>query len=437
MLIQSSSAAGKTSLLEATLAADAARSASCAGRPSPASRSTTWAASELKHKILAVAEEEGVAEASYALKLLQSEGRLRIAVAGKDSDTGRPQTEHYEVEGPVAMLLTTTARTNRTRELANRCLTLSVNEAPAADRRHPPAAAGGLHAGGSRRRTRSRSGTRHQHAQRLLEPLGVVIPWAEQLTFRTDQTRYRRDHAKYLSLIASITLLHQHQRPRVTRGHGDQAEACVVAAADDLRTANRLASQVLGARCDGLLPQTRQLLAELDQYVAQRSQAQAIARRGLRLHAASSAGSVGLERPGAAAATRAAGGVGIRAGLPRWLRQPTRLPAALRRPGRRRRAVGLGPGGCGAAGGRQAGGSSRIGWVQRVCSALPNRRLVASNRRPVRANRRPFGGYPAAMRRPAKTRSNHVAANAYAANRHFQPKTINRTLARNASHAHR
>ena len=31
---------------------------------------------ELKHKILAVAEEEGVSEASYALKLLQSEGRL-------------------------------------------------------------------------------------------------------------------------------------------------------------------------------------------------------------------------------------------------------------------------------------------------------------------------------------------------------------------------
>ena len=33
--------------------------------------------------------------------------------------------------------------------------------------------------------------TRHQCAQRLLEPLGVVIPWADQLTFRTDQTRYR------------------------------------------------------------------------------------------------------------------------------------------------------------------------------------------------------------------------------------------------------
>ena len=39
--------------------------------------------SNLKHKILAVAEEEGVAQASYALKLLQSDGKLRIATTGK------------------------------------------------------------------------------------------------------------------------------------------------------------------------------------------------------------------------------------------------------------------------------------------------------------------------------------------------------------------
>ena len=199
--------------------------------------------SELKHKILALAEEEGVAEASYALKLLQSEGRLSIASAGKDANTGRQQTQHYEVEGPVAMLLTTTAE-EPDAELANRCLRLSVNEQPgqtaAIHQRQRAAYAlegAAVDIAAIRRR--------HQHAQRLLEPLSVVIPWAEQLTFRTDQTRMRRDHAKYLALIASLALLHQHQRPRVTRGHGDQAEACVVAAADDLRTANRLASHVL------------------------------------------------------------------------------------------------------------------------------------------------------------------------------------------------
>jgi len=178
------------------------------------------------------------------------------------------------------MLLTTTAE-EPDAELLNRCLRLSVNEQPAQtaaihQRQRAAYTLEGIAAEGQAVRQR------HQHAQRLLEPLGVVIPWAEQLTFRADQTRMRRDHAKYLALIASLTLLHQYQRQRVTRGHGDQAQACVVATADDLRTANRLASEVLAARADSLLPQTRQLLVELDQYVTQRSQTQGMARGDVR-----------------------------------------------------------------------------------------------------------------------------------------------------------
>ena len=87
--------------------------------------------------------------------------------------------------------------------------------------------------------------TRHQCAQRLLEPLGVVIPWADKLTFRTDQTRYRRDHAKYLSLIAALTLLHQYQRQETTRTRDGVSERCVVATLEDLEVANQLASATL------------------------------------------------------------------------------------------------------------------------------------------------------------------------------------------------
>lgn len=268
VLIQSSSAAGKTSLLEATLAL------------MPPEAQLRWSAltsqslyylgrDELKHKILAVAEEEGVSEASYALKLLQSEGRLALAVATKESDTGRGRTEHYEVEGPVALLLTTT-RDDPDSELANRCLVLSVNE----DAQQTAA----IHQ--RQRAAYSRDGavrdaqairTRHQCAQRLLEPLGVVIPWAEQLTFPTDQTRFRRDHAKYLSLIASVTLLHQYQRQEIERVRDGVAERCVVATQEDVAVANRLATAVLVPRPDALLPQTRQLLEQLRAYVTERS----------------------------------------------------------------------------------------------------------------------------------------------------------------------
>jgi DNA primase len=104
----------------------------------------------------------------------------------------------------------------------------------------------------------------HQNAQRLLRSLPVVMPWADRLTFRHDQTRMRRDHAKYLSLIAAITLLHQHQRRRIELTDGSQAVEAEVA---DVELANRLISQLMGHSLDDLLPQTRQLLVLIDDWV--------------------------------------------------------------------------------------------------------------------------------------------------------------------------
>ena len=76
---------------------------------------------DLAHKVLAVAEEEGAERAAYALKLLQSEGESAIASTGKDATTGRLVTHTYRVAGPVAILLTTTAL-DVDEELLNRCL---------------------------------------------------------------------------------------------------------------------------------------------------------------------------------------------------------------------------------------------------------------------------------------------------------------------------
>ena len=50
----------------------------------------------------------------------------------------------------------------------------------------------------------------HRNAQRLLQPLFVANPYARELTFLDSQTRTRRDHTKYLTLIRAIALLHQY-----------------------------------------------------------------------------------------------------------------------------------------------------------------------------------------------------------------------------------
>jgi DNA primase catalytic core len=108
VIVQSSSAAGKSSLMEAVLAflPDEQRVQYSA----MTGQSLFYMGeSDLKHKVLAIVEEEGVHSAAYALKLLQSEGVLTIASTGKDPNTGRHVTHQYRVEGPVMIFLTTTA----------------------------------------------------------------------------------------------------------------------------------------------------------------------------------------------------------------------------------------------------------------------------------------------------------------------------------------
>ena len=96
-----------------------------------------------------------------------------------------------------------------------------------------------------------------RNAQRLLQPIDVVNPWADQLTFTTDRTRTRRDNLKYLGLIESITLLHQYQRPREKDEDGSPFIRVTL---DDIGLANKLAPELLGRSLDELPPQTRRLL---------------------------------------------------------------------------------------------------------------------------------------------------------------------------------
>jgi DNA primase catalytic core len=126
VIVQSTSAAGKSALQDAVLGfvPDEERVSFSA----MTGQSLFYMGeSDLAHKVLAVSEEEGAERASYALKLLQSEGELSIASTGKDGTTGRLVTHTYKVRGPVAIFLTTTA-VDVDEELLNRCLVLSVDE---------------------------------------------------------------------------------------------------------------------------------------------------------------------------------------------------------------------------------------------------------------------------------------------------------------------
>lgn len=281
IVIQSSSAAGKSSLMDAVLAfvPEEARTQYSA----MTGQSLFYMGqTNLKHKILAIAEEAGASRASYALKLLQSEGELTIASTGSDPQTGNLVTQEYRVEGPTMLMMTTTA-IDLDEELLNRCLVLSVDEDREQTRRiHALQRERRTLAGLTKREAKTAILTTHRNAQRLLRPLAVVNPYADRLTFLDDRTRTRRDHDKYLTLIDTIALLHQHQREVKTATiHGRTVEY-IEATLADIETANRIAHEVLGRSLDELPPQTRRVLGLIVAHVAERVSAGALRRADVR-----------------------------------------------------------------------------------------------------------------------------------------------------------
>lgn len=273
VMIQSSSAAGKSSLMDAIL------------QLFPDEQQIKYSAmtgqslfymgeTNLKHKILAIAEEEGAENASYALKLLQSEGEVSIASTGKNPTTGNLETQQYKVEGPVMLMMTTTA-IDIDEELLNRCLVLTVNESrEQTEEIHRKQRQSQTLEGLLQQQNKKDLVTLHQNAQRLLRPLLVANPYAEKLTFLSDKTRTRRDHMKYLTLIRSITLLHQFQREIKRVEHGGQSVEYIEVTLEDIATANRLAHEVLGRSLDELPPQTRKLLVLIMEMVKSICEAQ-------------------------------------------------------------------------------------------------------------------------------------------------------------------
>jgi hypothetical protein len=111
-----------------------------------------------------------------------------------------------------------------------------------------------------------------------LEPLAVVNPYADGLTFLDDRTRMRRDHEKYLTLIDTIALLHQHQREVKVLAHGEQGLRYIEVTLADIALANQLAHEVLGRTLDELPPQTRRLLGLIVAMVEEACRAQQIPR---------------------------------------------------------------------------------------------------------------------------------------------------------------
>ncbi len=259
VLIQSRSAAGKSTLQDAILNLIPDEEYEKYTRMSD--QALFYKGEEsLVHKVLAIEEAEGMGGAAYAIRNIQSAKEITMAVTGKDS-SGKMETQEYKVKGPVSVMITTTA-TDIDQETASRFIFLTIDESnQMTEAIHRMQREAETLEGLIRDKKQEIIIKKHHTAQRLLQPLGVVNPFAKYLTYPAHSLRSRRDHKKYLGLIRAIAFIHQFQRDVKTVQVDGEPVDYIEVTLDDIDKANKLAGEVLGQTMDELAQPSRTLLS--------------------------------------------------------------------------------------------------------------------------------------------------------------------------------
>ncbi len=229
----------------------------------------------LRNKILAISELEGARRGAgaYSLKLLQSEKEISIATTLKD-EKGQLRTVEKKVYGPIQFFATTT-EIDVDDELLNRTLVVSISDDQAVTE--------AIHDIQRKKQTldsiRDRKGQKaivalHHAIQKLLKSVVVINPFANQLRFITSKTRTRRDHQKYLNIIKAVTFLHQYQRHIKSVDIDGEEITYIETSVEDIRIANAIAHKVLGnCLLEDLPPQSQQLLYKIHRMVREKCNA--------------------------------------------------------------------------------------------------------------------------------------------------------------------
>lgn len=221
----------------------------------------------LKHKLIIAGEEAGIFGADYSIRELISSKKLTMAAPIRDSITGKMKTVEYEVEGPIALLFSTT-QTNQNHENETRFFILSLDETQEQTlkvhqkQRESKTLEGIL-------KTQETENIRHMHqnTQRLLRPLMVVNPYALDLTFPYRWINTRREQTKYLSLIETIAFLYQYQREIKTTEYQGRKNEYIEVEISDIEKANELMSEILCQSLQELKKPSKELLKQIKQLV--------------------------------------------------------------------------------------------------------------------------------------------------------------------------
>lgn len=217
---------------------------------------------ELKNKLILIEDLDGAESALYPLRELQSKKRISKTIAKKDT-RGVTRSVHLVVEGPVSVAGCTT-KEQIYEDNANRSFLIYLDESPEQDQRIMDYQRA-VSAGQINYEEQQSASDLLKNAQRLLEPIKVVNPYAEQLALPPAVFKPRRTNTHYLQFIEAVTFYCQRQRQqKVEEGTG---EIYIETTLEDIEHANRLLKQTLLRKADSLTGASRNHFEKLKLYL--------------------------------------------------------------------------------------------------------------------------------------------------------------------------
>lgn len=219
----------------------------------------------LKNKVLALEEEDGMDDASYAIRTLQSSQKLTSSVTRSDPKSGKMIAEEYTVEGPCFVVISSTNPDALDYETRNRFIILTIDESEKQTKRIINKVKEKYTLNGMRQSAlKEKTLSKYRNMQRLIKPLKVVNPFIESLEYSFDRLQMRREFDKYMTLINTVALFHQYQREvKNDEIGGDYIEVTP----EDIAIANDLVLEFFPNSTDELAPHTRNFLEELTNLV--------------------------------------------------------------------------------------------------------------------------------------------------------------------------
>ncbi|MBV7534119.1 hypothetical protein, partial [Chitinophaga sp. sic0106] len=213
------------------------------------------------NRLLCLEDIDGLSEeAEFAFRELQSNGELNSATSIK-LENGTITSGQKTVKGPIASLACTT-RGEIYEDNMSRVFLLAVDESADQTSRiinyQNTKATGNIN-------SKQEQETKQfiQHLVRCLQPLEVVNPYACKLQLPPDAHKIRRLNDLFLNFVKMVTLLHQYQRKRDSKGR-------LITEISDLEVAVDIMFESIVLKVDELDGSLRQFYEQLKKYLQEK-----------------------------------------------------------------------------------------------------------------------------------------------------------------------